>query len=317
VPPQQAHGVVAHYSFDQLGVAGDLLKAVRSEPFGVFAPAGSTTFERIELPAKPASSLSAVADGEGFDVFLAGGSMLQQYDPVRSQERPTVLHSQDGRTFAPTEHTFGGMWVSAAGQVAGRIAVAGDGADDGFDIVASGPPAFTPSPVQVLHSADGRAWDAAGGTTMAFASSAGLLGTTPVVFGGNTDGTPVMMRRHGEAWTTTDLSTLVAHPAGTQVYAGNAGVGGAGAAMSVMIVNRETSKDGTTRDRGEPVNRLLTTRDGVTWHDQSLDDLVGRPRTFVNMIVVTDDRVVLTAAEPKTDEKAATAPRITLVGTPR
>jgi hypothetical protein len=255
VSPQDAQGVTASYTWEQLGISGDVLRAARGELVVFFAEPGTTDFERVDIGSIPVGApLFAIAAEDGFDIV---------------------------KSAAPDPTGRGGM--------------------------------------SVLHSPDGRAWtpattDNAG--TMAFASYAGLLGATPVVFGGTEEGGPVMMRRDGDTWTTTDLSSLVSRPADTAVYIGNAGVGAAGAVLSVMVVEVET-KDGRRQDRGNPVNRLLTTRDGVTWHDQAVDDLAGTKTSGVSMVAVTGDRVVVTAILPRTDATSDVAPRITLIGTPR
>ncbi|HEX9968614.1 MAG TPA: hypothetical protein VGB03_00620, partial [Acidimicrobiales bacterium] len=50
VAPQEARGVTAAYSWADLKVGGDVLSAVRREPVAFFARAGSTDFERVDLP---------------------------------------------------------------------------------------------------------------------------------------------------------------------------------------------------------------------------------------------------------------------------
>jgi len=245
VSPQDARGVTASYTWDQLGVTGDLLRAARGELVAFFAEPGSTDFVRVDTGSEQAGApLLAIA------------------------------------------------------------------AEDGFDIVkSSAPKPMGPAVMSVLHSADGRTWaPTSTDSKMAFASYAGLLGATPVVLGGSEQGAPVMMRRTPTGWVSTDLSPLVARPADTEVFIGSAGVGPAGAAVSVSITNEQ---------RDESVNRLLTTRDGVTWHDQSVDELAGRKVGGVGMVVVTGERVVVSTYLPKTDGKAETAPRLTLIGTPR
>ena len=256
VSPQDARGVTASYTWDQLGISGDTVHAARGDLVAFFAEPGSTDFERVDLG----------------DVQGEGGPLL---------------------------------------------AVA---AEDGFDIVRAihAPLSGYPGTVSILHSVDGRTWaPAATDKGMDFPSSAGLLGTTPVVFGGTEQGRPVMMRRDGATWVTTDLSSLVSRPANAEVFLSSAGVGPAGVAVAVMI--QEMDDKGGTREpsAAAPVTRLLTSRDGVSWHDQSLDDIAGRKTGSVNMIVVTGDRLIVSALLPKTDDKAEVAPRLTLVGTPR
>ena len=256
VSPQDARGVTASYTWDQLGISGDTVRAARGDLVAFFADPGSTDFERVDLGDLQGGSgpLLAVAAEDGFDIVRAVRAPLSGYAGTVS-----ILHSADGRTWAPAA------------------------TDGGMD----------------------------------FASAAGVLGATPVVFGGTEQGRPVMMRRDGATWVTTDLSSLVSRPANTEVFMGSAGVGPAGIAVAVMI--QEMDDTGRTREPGAaaPVTRLLTSRDGVNWHDQSLDEIAGRKTGSVDMVVVTGDHLIVSALLPKTDEKAEVAPRLTLVGTPR
>lgn len=123
--PQQARGVTASYTWAQLGVDGDLLKAVKRQPVGFFAPPGSTHFERIDLPSPDGTgdASTVLAGKDGFDVVLSpsyGPSGLKQQPPAQV----TILHSADGRAWDGTgtvEH--GVSWISSAGLLNGEPAL--------------------------------------------------------------------------------------------------------------------------------------------------------------------------------------------------
>jgi hypothetical protein len=255
VTPQEAHGVTASYTWAQLGVSGDVRRAARGDLVAFFAEPGSTSFERIDLAdMQVGAPLLAIAAEDGFDIVNASAPSF-----TNETSHMSVLHSADGRSFAP---------------------------------MASDP-------------------------SLAYAYYAGLLGNTPVVLGGTQDGSPMMLRRIGDAWTTTDLASLVSRPANTEVYLGPSGVGPAGLAVSVMIAEVDTTRDGAKEQRGVPVAYLLTSRDGVSWHGQTLDELAGRKTGGVNMVAVTPDHHILSPLLPKTDPNAEDTPRNTLVCTPR
>lgn len=256
VSPQEARGVTASYTFEQLGVDGDLLRAVRSELLAFFAPPGSTDFERVELAPTPVwAPVLAVAGPNGFDVVAT--------------QRP--------------------------GQVG----------------------AEPPSAVQLLHSDDGRTWSQArtqGG--VAFATVAGTLGNAPAVLGGDKEGQPVLIRKGADGgWVTTPLADLIERPPGSVSYAGPAAIGPLGAAIAVTVMPE--GRDGRMESQAPPSFRLLTSRDGVTWHDRPLEDLAGQRVSGVSLVHVTNTHVVVTAMGPRKEgENAETVPRITMVGTP-
>jgi hypothetical protein len=255
VRPQDAWGVTGQYSWAQLGVDGDLLAAVRSQPLAFFAPAGTTNFERAHLADNRTSGVAATAAADGFDVVLGAPA-----DPVSTRtqtQKATVLHSSDGRTWNPSTLQTGTFGVSALGQLAGRSA---------------------------LVSADEQG--------------------------------PMLMREaDGGGWATTHLGNLVDVPAGSSLFLGQAGIGPAGVAVVTTVAPDGRSKAAAEATR-KPNFWILTSRDGVTWKVQQLDELAGRQTTGVEGVVVTADRIVLTIGLPS-DKPRQPSPTLTMVGTVR
>ncbi|MEY2567102.1 MAG: hypothetical protein QOE35_1631 [Actinomycetota bacterium] len=255
--PQDARGVTASYTWDQLHVDGDLLRAARHQPFAFFAPAGSTQFERVQMAdASISAPITLEHDAAGFDLVAA-----QWVDPVvAKQARPgmTVLHSPDGRQWEQAPPQDGLDWFGGAGQLGGRAALLGGGTDGAF-----------------------------------------------------------LLRKTDTGWGRTPLDDLVPHAPNTQFNLGSGGVGPAGVAVVLMETPDDATMRANPQQRWQPTYHLLTSRDGVTWQAQSLEDVAGQPVTGVSGIVVTADRIVVTFLQTRTDASAATAPRITMVGTPR
>jgi hypothetical protein len=129
ITPQDARGVTAHYTWEQLGVEGDVLHAVRRQAVAFFARSGSTDFQRVALPDLPnVSFLSVGATDRGFDLVAAAGDRYG-----RQPGRLTLLQSTDGRTWTKGSPPDDDHWVSAVGTVKGRTAmVTGNDTGGGF-----------------------------------------------------------------------------------------------------------------------------------------------------------------------------------------
>lgn len=129
VPPQDARGVVASYTWEQLGVDGDLLRAVRRQPVAFAAAPGSTEFSRVDLPdLDPVGGpILLDAGGGGFDLVAttARTQTAKETDGVQLM----VLHSDDGRAWTAGPASGASIWASAAGRVGGVPTVVGQSAD--------------------------------------------------------------------------------------------------------------------------------------------------------------------------------------------
>ncbi|MBV9664806.1 MAG: hypothetical protein JOZ37_12635 [Actinobacteria bacterium] len=157
VSPQQARGVTASYTWAQLGVDGDLLKAIKHQPIGFYAPPGSTHFERIDLPTPDGTgdATAVVAGKDGFDVVLSASYGVA---PTKTQQQPpsqlTIVHSADGRTWdgAPSvEH--GVSWTSASGLLNGQPAIVAEGDGGPVLLRSDGAGNWTPTSLGALIDA--------------------------------------------------------------------------------------------------------------------------------------------------------------------
>lgn len=126
IAPQAAFEIVGSYTWEQLGVQGDVLRAVRRQPMAWFAEPGSTQFRRVELPdvGGIAGGLEVAAHANGFDILGVTG------DRFGAESKLALLQSADGRTWRTSTPPTQGRWVSALGTVGGRTAFVG-GSDNG------------------------------------------------------------------------------------------------------------------------------------------------------------------------------------------
>lgn len=126
--PQDAQGVVASYTWEQLRVDGDLLLAVRRQPVAFVARPGSDRFERVELPDIPPvqGPVLLEAGDDGFDLVVTAG------DAAKQGQGPwvpnlVVLHSDDGSAWSSSDMAPDGvaMSASAIGTIDGRVTIIG------------------------------------------------------------------------------------------------------------------------------------------------------------------------------------------------
>lgn len=129
VSPQEARGVVASYGWDQLGVSGDLLRAVRRQPVAFFAEPGSTDFSRVDLPdLDPMSGPILLDAGDGGFDLVSTTTVSSTYREMEGV-KVMVLHSDNGRSWTAAPATGAALWASAAGTVGGVPTVIGQSAD--------------------------------------------------------------------------------------------------------------------------------------------------------------------------------------------
>jgi hypothetical protein len=253
VMPQQSNGVVRSFTWAELGIDGDLLKAMRREPIAFLAAPGSTDFERVELPqvATNAGQLAVDADAAGFTI--ATSTSTDRYG-VQSNGL-AVLQSPDGRTWARGSRPADAQWVSGVGQLGGRTSFVATNERGLASLVTS---------------------DGAGG------------------------------------WRSQSLSTVLDPDvvAGNTVAAGSAAFGPFGLAVSVVIVPNRS-----TRTESDITRHLLLTRDGHTWEDIALEDLVGEPGAIVSRLSIVGDQVVVAVGlAPKKGEPVDARSQRVLVG---
>jgi hypothetical protein len=129
--PGEGRGVVAHHSWAELGVDGDLLRAVQGEPFLFRADAGSDRFERASVPATLGvlGAPMIVADRDG---FVLVGTDRKRVGPKVDRPQVVVLRSSDGRAWTPDAGALPGVdAVQATGTVDGHPAVVGSTPEGG------------------------------------------------------------------------------------------------------------------------------------------------------------------------------------------
>ena len=86
--------------------------------------------------------------------------------------------------------------------------------------------------------------------------------------------------------------------------------------MHEVLLGRATAADVGGAD-GPAELRLLTSRDGVTWSDESVDELLGEPATAVARVTVTADRAVVMAVPRQERRDGEHLRQVALVATAR
>jgi hypothetical protein len=128
--PQEARGVTASVTWDELGVTGDVRRAALGQPLAFVAPAGTDDFEAVDL---------ALDDLGGFGLSLhadADGFLLVR---PTSTGAARVLASSDGRNWSEPADLPGGLSrVTAAGRVGDTFVVLGQGDTEGAMVVTEG-----------------------------------------------------------------------------------------------------------------------------------------------------------------------------------
>jgi hypothetical protein len=215
--------------------------------------------------------------------------------------------------FAPPGSTAFDRVAPPSGRVGFMPYLLGD--DAGFTLITEkDPESPTNQPVyNVFRSADGRTWTPAG-SVPAWVQSAGRLGSADAVIASaqvaENKSEPRIYQSTGGDWTATDLSPLVQSPSGSQngVWASDIGPFGVAAIYSVM------PGPSGSQERQFPTFFVLSSRDGVTWQVDPLEELAGVKIGGVPRVLVTRDAIVINAIKAGTDTSGP-GQKITLVGT--
>lgn len=148
VSPQEAHGVVASLTWDQLRVDGDLLRAVRRQPVAFVAPPGSDRFERVDLPAVDPVNGPVLLDAgdDGFDLVT---TTADESSPDGRWAADIVsLHSADGRAWVRSSTGAGSqLWAAAAGRVGGVATILGQGPNGAVVLRSDGSGGWSSTPL--------------------------------------------------------------------------------------------------------------------------------------------------------------------------
>jgi hypothetical protein len=172
--------------------------------------------------------------------------------------------------------------------------------DAGFTVLVPsyGSGRFQPTTALAAYrSADGRRWDADGGTEGIYVNQVGQLDGSLAGLGGDAHGTPFLLRSMSGTWQRTELSSLVDGKEGSFGAIGPLGV--------VLAVG--------THDRHP---WILSSRDGQTWTKTDVSDLVDEPFSHLTGLSIVGDRAVVTVALEEKDAQGFPK-QVALVGTPR
>ncbi|HEX2701034.1 MAG TPA: hypothetical protein VHM89_12605 [Acidimicrobiales bacterium] len=154
IPPQQVRGVEASYTWEQLHVDGDLLQAVRHQPFAFAAAPGSDRFERVALPPldEVQGPLMLDTDDAGFDlVTTTTGRILVDGSQTTGI---VVLHSADGRSWERSSAPADDMWATAAGRVGGVATIVGQRRSGAVLLRSDGAGGWTTTPLAAALAHD-------------------------------------------------------------------------------------------------------------------------------------------------------------------
>ena len=205
VSPQEMRGVVRSYSFDELGVAGDLLSAATHQVFAFFAPNGSADFTRVDLGGVRADNAFLDADSSGFHLFVSGNG--------NATVATTDLRSDDGQAWTSLAGPGEMQWVSAAGTVAGHRIVIGDGANGTLVARADGNGSWVVTPLSsVIDPAE-----SAGRAVHSFSAGIGPLGIVIAASPESDKGdaqTLLVFSRDGNTWEDHPVQQIAGRPVG-------------------------------------------------------------------------------------------------------
>jgi hypothetical protein len=322
--------VVAHLTWDQLGLTGDALAAVRHEAVAFFAAHGSRTFARVTLPAGVrADDILLDSADDGFTAVVGA------YDT--KDATTTVLSSADGRAWsaAPGPAVFGGWYAGAMGRVGDVDAILGNGpAGPALGVRGQGATSWTTIPLTDVIG-QGVADVSRLGLVAAGIGGMGAVAVVSV--------TEDPIAKAGGAsiksgdWTLRVLNESLAlelvDPAGTVVGRGQLGQlgpdgvlrqGSDGSVLAVRdgveaarFTGQQVKEVFAGAEPGRTTYRLLSSIDGRTWADEPIEALLGTDRSAVSRVLVSGQRAVVTAQLPGTPEGAAPSTQLALVGSRR
>ena len=329
VQPQESRGVVASYTWDQLGVDGDLLLAVKRTPIMFTAPPKSTTFERVQLPAlDPIVGVTQIlADDTGFHAVTQTLA-----DGLNQEPKPIVLESADGRTWTSAPGPSEVMWVSALGRLGGRLAMLGDGAQGPTIAVADGAGGWTASTIAEAGDNESIGLIASGIGDLGVVA---VVATTPDVLA-EAGGISVKSGDYTLRMPTSHDDAFVFDASGREIARTQSVYSGAGAGFSVepngsIVVLDPATNTPLARFESEDIDaarsevfdkarpdiqpefHVLASRDGLTWEEHAMSELAGTKVTNVVRVTVTGDRAVVAFTLPGTGVPSRQA---ALVATP-
>lgn len=211
--PQESRGVVASLTWAQLGIDGDLLRAVRGQPVAFVAPAGSERFERVDLPEVAATPGPALLDagGDGFDLTLEGAASAG-----KAGGGIVTLHSGDGRTWSTVPSPGATVWPTAAGRVAGVQTLVGSDDEKGAVVLRRADGGWTTTAAGALLAGGVPAGSSAH-VVSAAVGPFGVVAAVVVAPDRSSDPPPaveyrVLVSRDGVTWDDRSLTELAGQP---------------------------------------------------------------------------------------------------------
>jgi hypothetical protein len=339
VTPQESRGVTASYTFDQLQVGGDLLKAVQGEPFAFRAAAGSLNFERVDSAPVAALDGPGMLDRDGDGLILVGQKRGGP-QTKRGVSAPVVLRSVDGRTWTAAGVPQGLSWAQAVGQLNGRTTIVG-GTETGAPVMWTSNGSGGWSSTSLSDAIDPAATERSNVSVVA--AGVGKLGVVAVVSlmkdaiaekGGVTaqrNGYTLHITNDKWAGYITDSSGKELARSDSMLDPRNTDTLHITMDQGVTLVDPKTGAELVTfpmselRDatggamrgmRNYPTYRLIASRDGITWSDKDVNELAGERVATVIRVLMTGEKAVV-ATMPDSAAKAGSDPKqIALVGTP-
>ena len=232
-------------------------------------------------PADPASSGAKELFGVSHaftwaDLGIEGDVLMA----VRHE--PVLFHAPAGST------AFERVPLPDSTVAAGQVLV--EAHDGGFEIVAAAAYDRAPKPVVVMHSDDGRTFgEPRALPDIVWASSIGRVRGVTTIVGGTDIGSAVVQADGTGGWVSRDIASAVDPKVlgNGQAHVIGAGMGDFGIVAAVVVSDER---------RDQISYRLLASRDGTTWEDRPLQDMVDDAIRSVTRVVVTSNRAVVSVA---------------------
>jgi hypothetical protein len=201
--PQAVRGVTASYTWAQLGISGDLLRAVQGQAFAFRADDGSTNFKRVALPTTDpiGGALLVQATTSGFDLI---GTTI---GADKANPKVVVLHSPDGENWTNAAAPEGVDWITSIGEIDGQTIALGESQNGVVALLGSPAGGWSTTDLSGV-STDGEAH--------IVAADVGPLGAVVAVSEGHDKTSPtfhLLVSRDGKTWADHALNEL----AGTTV----------------------------------------------------------------------------------------------------
>jgi hypothetical protein len=337
VTPQETRGVTASYTWSQLGVAGDLLRAVKTEPMVFRAERGSMAFQRVESPEVATLDGPGQLDRDGDGLLIVG--QKNGFPEPQGMRESVLLRSSDGRTWSTAPMPGGLSWAAAVGRLGQQTAIVGEAESGPMLWVGDGNGGW--SSTALADAVDPELRDKSNVSVVG--AAIGPLGVVTVM-----SVYPDAIAKSGGITTTKDGYTLhitndrwagyVTDPSGKEVARADNVLRSEGGAIrgtpdggaqlvdlatgAVIVTFGEGLRSGMDKAFRDvrvtnPEFRIVASRDGVTWSDQDTSALSEGPVGSIGFVLMRGERAVVAVSRPPTPGSRESAKQVALVGTPR